>query len=49
MIQFTFRVEGTGYPSMQMMKTEETMSTDTSDIVTSIVLWLAIVTVFAIL
>ena len=34
---------------MQMMKTEETMSTDTSDIVTSIVLWLAIVTVFAIL
>jgi hypothetical protein len=31
------------------MKTEETMQPDANDIVSSIVLWLAIVTVFAIL
>jgi hypothetical protein len=34
---------------MQMTKTEETMSADTNDIFSGIVLWLAIVTVFAIL
>ena len=48
MIQFTFRAEGGGYPLVQT-RTEETMNADNKDIICSIALWLAIVTVFAIL
>lgn len=48
MIRFTEPADGCGYPSIQM-RTEETMNADNKDIICSIALWLAIVTVFAIL
>ena len=47
MIQFTDRGEGCGYPSIRM-RTEETMNATREDIVSSIILWLAIVATFVI-
>ena len=48
MIRVTELAGGCGYPLAQT-RTEETMNADNKEIVSSIALWLAIITVFAIL